>query len=305
MQRLGEHNVLDQLSPTRNVESRASDMSITDTRAVPVVNIEASRGWRSLKLSELWEYRELVYFLTWRDIKVRYKQTALGAAWAIIQPLFTMVVFSLFFGKLAKVPSDGIPYPIFAYAALVPWTFFANALTQSSNSLVQSANLIKKVYFPRLAVPVSSILSGVVDFALAFSVLLAMMLYYGMVPTRNVIWLPPLLLLALVTSLGIGLWLSSINVQYRDVRYTVPFIVQSWMFATPIAYPSSLLSEPWRTIYGINPMVGVVEGFRWALLGTDTAPGPILVVSSIAALGLLLSGALYFQRMEKTFADVV
>lgn len=290
--------LLERLTARRNGKAQAEVSE-------QVLIIRPSRGWVSLKLNELWEYRELLYFLTWRDVKVRYKQTVLGAAWAIIQPFFTMVVFSLFFGRLAKIPSDGIPYPIFAYAALVPWTFFANGLGQSSNSLVGSANLIKKVYFPRLVVPISSVLSGVVDFVLAFIVLLGMMLYFGMAPTLNALYLPLLLLLALVTSLGVGLWLSAMNVQFRDVRYTVPFLTQFWMFATPIAYPSSLLSEPWRTLYGINPMVGVVEGFRWALLGTDTAPGPIIIVSTLAALALLISGAFYFRRMEKTFADVV
>jgi lipopolysaccharide transport system permease protein len=272
---------------------------------VPVLIIRPSRGWVSLRLRDLWEYRELLYFLVWRDVKVRYKQTVLGAAWAIIQPFFTMVVFSLFFGQLAKMPSDGIPYPIFSYAALVPWTFFASGLGQSSNSLVGSANLITKVYFPRLVMPISSVISGTVDFVLAFIVLLGMMLFYGIVPTINVIWLPLLLLLALVAALGVGLWLSAMNVQFRDVRYVVPFLTQFWLFATPIAYPSSLLSEPWRTLYGLNPMVGVVEGFRWALLGTNTAPGLVIIASSLAALFLLVSGAFYFRRMEKTFADVV
>ncbi|MDQ4075591.1 MAG: ABC transporter permease [Chloroflexota bacterium] len=276
-----------------------------DGGEVTTLRIEPSRGWVSLKLDELWEYRELLYFLTWRDIKVRYKQTVLGAAWAIIQPFFTMVVFSLFFGKLAQVPSDGIPYPIFSYAALVPWTFFANGVTLSSNSLVGSANLIKKIYFPRLTVPLASVLSGVVDFLLAFLVLLGMMVFYGIVPTVNVIWLPLFLLLAFITSLGVGLWLSAMNVQFRDVRYIIPFLTQIWLFATPIAYSSSLLDEPWRTFYGINPMAGVVEGFRWALLGTETAPGPIVVVSSLVAVLLLVTGAFYFRRMEKTFADVV
>jgi len=270
------------------------------------LRIEPSRGWVSLKLRELWEYRELLYFLTWRDVKVRYKQTVLGAAWAIIQPLMTMVVFSLFFGNLAKIPSDGIPYPIFSYAALVPWTFFANGMGQSSNSLVGAANLIKKIYFPRLVIPISSVISGVVDFALAFVVLLGMMLAYGIVPTLNVVFLPFLLLLAFVTALGVGMWLSAMNVQFRDVRYIIPFLTQFWMFATPIAYPSSLIeNDLLRTLYGLNPMTGVVEGFRWALLDTDTAPGPILLVSTLAAIGLLVSGAYYFRRMEKTFADVV
>ena len=274
-------------------------------QSVPVVRIAPSKGWVSLNLHDLWVYRELLYFLTWRDVKIRYKQTALGIAWAVIQPMLTMLVFSLFFGKLAKVPSDGIPYPIFSYAALVPWTFFANGLTQSSNSLVSNANLIRKVYFPRLAIPVSTVLSGVIDFIISFVVLIGMMLYYGMLPTGQVIWLPFLLLLSFVTSLGVSLWLSALNVEYRDVRYVVPFIVQFWMFATPIAYPSSLLSEPWRTLYGVNPMVGVTEGFRWALLGTQTAPGSIIVVSSFVALLVLVGGAFYFRRMEKSFADIV
>ncbi|MBI4687484.1 MAG: ABC transporter permease [Nitrospirae bacterium] len=282
-------------------------MSVSElkTKEIPFVRIEPSKGWVSIKLKELWEYRELLYFLAWRDIRIRYKQTVLGVAWAIIQPLFTMVVFSLFFGRLAKMPSDGIPYPIFSYAALVPWTFFANGLSQASNSLVSGANLIKKIYFPRLVMPIATVLSGVVDFLIAFIMLLAMMLYFGTVPTMNIVWLPLLLLLALVTSLGVSLWLSTMNVQFRDVRYAIPFLTQLWLFATPIAYPSSLLSEPWRTLYGINPMVGVVEGFRWALLGTDTAPGSIIIVSTLVALVLLISGALYFRRMEKTFADVV
>jgi lipopolysaccharide transport system permease protein len=275
------------------------------TDEMPVIRIEPSKGWVSLKLRELWEYRELLYFLIWRDVKVRYKQTVLGAVWAIIQPFFTMVVFSVFFGNLAKVPSDGIPYPIFSYSALVPWTFFAQGLNQASNSLVRHASLIKKVYFPRLAIPIARLLAGTVDFMIAFAVLLVMMLVYGIMPTRNILWLPLFLLLALLTSLGTSLWLSAMNVQFRDVGYTVPFIIQFWLFATPIAYPSSLLSEPWRTLYGINPMAGVVEGFRWALLGTDTAPGPAIIVSSLAALTLLASGAYYFRRMERTFADVV
>ncbi|HEY6187682.1 MAG TPA: ABC transporter permease [Pyrinomonadaceae bacterium] len=273
--------------------------------ATRTLRIEPSRGWVSLRLRELWEYRELLFFLVWRDIKVRYKQTALGAAWAIIQPFFTMIVFSLFFGKLAKVPSDGIPYPVFSYAALVPWTFFANGLSESSNSLVSSSNLIKKIYFPRLAIPIATVLAGAVDFIIAFAVLILMMLYYGITPTVQTLWLPLFVLLAFISSLGTGLWLSAMNVKFRDVRYIVPFIVQFWMFATPIAYPSSLLPEPWRTIYGLNPMVGVVEGFRWALLGTDTRPHGVVAFSAVAALLILVGGAFYFRRMEKMFADVV
>ena len=272
---------------------------------VEVIRIEPSRGWISLQLKELWAYRELLYFLIWRDVKVRYKQTALGVGWAVIQPVTTMIVFSVFFGRLGKIPSDGIPYPIFAYAALVPWTFFAQGMGQASNSLVGSANLIKKVYFPRLSVPIASVTSGIIDFSIAFVILLGMMLYYGILPTLNVIWLPCLLVLTVVTSLGVSLWLSALNVQFRDVRHVLPFLIQLWFFATPVAYPSSLLSEPWRTLYSLNPMVGVVEGFRWALLGTETAPGPMLIVSSLTALALLVGGAFYFRRLEKTFADVI
>jgi len=272
---------------------------------IQVMRIAPSRGWVALQLKEVWAYRELLYFMIWRDVKVRYKQTALGAAWAIIQPVFTMIVFSLFFGRLGKIPSDGIPYPLFSYAALVPWAFFSHGLSQASNSLVGSGNLIKKVYFPRLSIPIAAVTSGLIDFALAFSVLLGMMLYYGVVPTGNVIWLPLLLLLTLITSLGVSLWLSALNVQFRDVRHAIPFLTQCWLFATPIAYPSSLLSEPWRTLYSINPMVGVVEGFRWALLGAETAPGPMVIVSALAALAILVSGTFYFRRLEKTFADVI
>ncbi len=267
--------------------------------------IKPSKGWVSLGLRDIWEYRELLYFLTWRDIKVRYKQTALGALWAIIQPLFTMVVFSLFFGRLAKIPSDGIPYPLFSFAALVPWTFFSNSLSQSSSSLVGSSNLITKVYFPRLIIPISSVLSGFLDFAIAFAVLMGMVIYYGTLPSIAILLLPFLLLLGLTTALGVGLWLSALNVKFRDVRYIIPFLTQFWLFATPIAYPSSLLSEPWKTIYGINPMAGVVEGFRWAILGTDTAPGPMIFVSALVSLALLISGVFYFKRVEKFFADII
>jgi lipopolysaccharide transport system permease protein len=285
-------------------------MTPTDAHAAArpddlVVQLRPSHGWIALRLGDLWAYRELLWFLVWRDVKVRYKQTMLGAGWAVIQPFFTMVVFSLFFGRLAQMPSDGVPYPIFAYTALVPWTFFANGLAQSANSLVGSANLIRKVYFPRLVIPIAAVLAEGVDFCLACVVLVGMMLYFGLVPTTNIIWLPAFVVLLIMTSLGVGLWLSALNVQYRDVRYVVPFITQFWMFSTPVAYPSSLLEEPWRTVYGINPMVGVVEGFRWALLGSTTAPGPMLAVSVAASSALLVSGAMYFRRMERRFADVV
>ena len=266
---------------------------------------QPANGWAWPKFRELWEYRELLFFFAWRDIKVRYRQTVMGALWAIIQPFFTMVIFSLFFGRLANIPSDGVPYPIFSFTGLVPWTFFANALAQASNSLVYNANMVKKIYFPRLALPIATVLAGVIDFALAFLVLLGIMLFYGLVPTGNIIWLPLFALLALVTSIGVSLWLAAMNVQFRDVRYTIPFLTQAWLFVTPIAYPSSLLSEPWRTVYGLNPMAGVVEGFRWALLGTDTAPGKMIIVSALVAVTLFVSGAFYFRRMEQSFADVL
>ena len=276
----------------------------TQTVVSPII-IRPSRGWVPLKLADLWAYRELLYFLIWRDVKVRYKQTVLGAAWAIIQPFFTMVVFSVVFGRLAKIPSDGLPYPVFAYCALLPWQLFAHALTESGNSLVASQNLITKVYFPRLVIPLAAVLGGLVDFAIAFLVLLAMMAYYGIAPTAAVATLPLFLLLAVATALGVGLWLSALNVQYRDVRYTIPFLTQFWLFATPVAYPASLVPEPWRAVFGLNPMAGVVEGFRWALLGTAHAPGPMLAVSGAVVLALLVGGLYYFRRMEKTFADVV
>lgn len=272
---------------------------------LPTHVITPAKGWIRLGLADVWEYRELLYFLTWRDIKVRYKQTALGAAWAVLQPFLTMVVFSLFFGRLAKIPSEGVPYPIFTYAALVPWTFFANGVTLSSQSMVGNSNLITKVYFPRMIVPVAAVVSGLVDFNIAMVVLFGMMAWYGIWPTWQIITLPAFLLLALITSMGVGLWLSAMNVKYRDIRYIVPFLMQFWLFATPIAYPSTLLDQPWRTLYGLNPMVGVVEGFRWALLDTRTAPGLITIFSALAAVVLLVTGAYYFRRMEKTFADVV
>ena len=272
-------------------------MDLTRTRIAP------SKGWTPLNLRELWEYRELLYFFVWKDLKVRYKQTILGVIWAILQPILTMVIFTLVFGKLAKLPSDDLPYPIFNFSALVPWTFFQNALINGSNSLVINANMLKKIYFPRMTLPIATVLSGLVDFALAFIILLGMMFYYGRIPTINVLWLPLFLLLALMISLGVTLWLSAMNVQFRDIRYTIPFLTQAWLFITPIAYSSSLLEEPWKTIYGLNPMVGVVEGFRWALLGTETTPGPILV-SFFVAFALFISGAFYFRRMEKDFADI-
>ncbi|MCC7449642.1 MAG: ABC transporter permease [Anaerolineae bacterium] len=272
---------------------------------LPTIYVKPIKGWTALNIADVWDYRELLVFLIWRDVKVRYRQTVLGGAWAIIQPFFTMVVFSIFFGQCAKMPSDGIPYPIFSYTALVPWSFFASSLQRTSGSLVSSANLLTKVYFPRLIIPLAAAAANLVDFVLAFVILLIMMLFYGIVPTINIIWLPVFMFLALITALGVGLWLAAINVQIRDVGSIVPFLVQFWLFATPIAYPSSLLPEPWHTVYGLNPMAGVVEGFRWALLGLNTPPGPMVLVSAVVALIVFIGGLFYFQRMETIFADVV
>jgi len=285
--------------------------AMADTVAPPVTSAPSRRtvvitpDAGALNLRDLWEYRDLLFFLVWRDVKVRYKQTIFGAAWAIIQPFFTMVVFSIFFGQLAKMPSDGVPYPVFAYCALLPWQVFANAMNSASNSLVNNQHLIKKVYFPRLVVPIAAVLDGLVDFAVAFVVLLGMLWFYGVTPTWNMVWLPLFLLLVVVTALAVGLWLSALNVMYRDVRYTIGFLTQLWMFATPIAYPSSLVPEQWRAIYALNPMVGVVEAFRWAMLGIQTPPGPVLGASVTAVTFLLVGGLFFFKRMEQRFADVV
>ena len=275
------------------------------TPQATAVCIESSRGWAALRLADVWAYRELLYFLVWRDVKIRYKQTVLGAGWAILQPFFTMVVFAVFFGRLAKMPSDGVPYPIFAYAALVPWTFFANGLTQAVTSVVGGSSLIKKVYFPRIILPLAAVLAGIIDFVFAFALLIVMALYFGIVPSWRIMALPLFTVMVVMAALSVALWLSALNVQYRDIRYIAPFIVQVWLFATPIAYPSSLLSEPWRTVYGLNPMVGVVEGFRWAMLGSGNRPGPMIIVSTLVCLALLLGGAYYFRRVERTFADIV
>jgi lipopolysaccharide transport system permease protein len=276
-----------------------------------ITYIRPSRGWRAVDLRELWQYRELLAFLTLRDIKLRYKQTALGVAWAVIQPLFTMVVFTLFFGKLGKLPSDGKPYALFVLAALLPWQLFAYALTQSSNSLVAEQRLITKVYFPRLIVPVASVLSGLVDFVVALVLMVALALigpllgWAPVVPTWRALALPAFVLFAVLTALAAGLWLSTLNVQYRDVRYTIPFLTQLWMFLTPVAYPASLVPPRYRLLYGLNPMSGVVEGFRWALLATDAPDWGLMAVSAGVVFALLAGGVLYFRRMERTFADVV
>jgi len=278
---------------------------ILDTEKISVTFIKPSRGWVLPQIMDIWAYRELLYFLVWRDLKVRYKQTVLGILWAIIKPFSLMVIFSIFFGKLAKIPSEGIPYPIFTYAALLPWSYFAQSLSACSNSLVGNSHLITKVYFPRLIIPITSVFSGLVDFAISFSILLVMMFYYQIIPTLMALLLPLLILMAMATALGAGLWLSALNVQYRDVRFTLSFLVQFWFFATPVVYPSSLVPGMWRFFYGLNPMVGVIEGFRGALLGKGQIVGPMFIVSMILVALLLITGTFYFGRMEKKFADVV
>ena len=267
--------------------------------------IQPASGWVALDLRDLWRYRELLLFFTWRDIKVRYKQTALGAAWAILQPLLTMVIFSVIFGQVAKLPSDGIPYPVFTFTALLPWQLFAFALANSSNSLVLNQNLVSKVYFPRLVIPIAALLPGLVDFGISFVVLIAMMAYYHIALSIRIVVLPLLLLLALATATGIGLWLSALNVKYRDVRYAVPFLTTFWQYATPIAYSSTLIPERWRLLYGLNPMTGVVEGFRWALLGKGEGTGLMIWLSALMVVVMLVGGLYYFRRMEDSFADII
>lgn len=278
------------------------EMNIKD---LPFSIYEPTHGWLSLHLGELWRYRELLYFLTWRDIKIRYKQTALGVAWAVLQPLITMVIFSVIFGQLAKLPSDGIPYPVFSYAALLPWGLFSGALQRAGTSLVTNSNLITKVYFPRLVIPISAVAAGLVDFVISFIVLLGLMLFYKIMPTWMILAIPLFVLLAVLTALAVSLWLSALNVQYRDVQYMIPFLIQAWMYASPVAYSAGLIpTGPWRIIYGLNPLAGVIQGFRWALLGGNP-PDELMVVSVVMVILLLVSGLFYFRRMEKTFADVV
>ena len=271
----------------------------------PVLVIEPNRVWFRLDLAALWQYRELLYFLVWRDLKVRYKQTAIGATWAILQPLMTMVIFTVIFGHFAQIPSDGLPYPIFAYTALLPWTYFASALSRSSSSVVAEAHLISKVYFPRAVLPLAGTVSGIIDFAVAFPLLLGMMIWYGIMPAWGLLALPLFLLLALATALAVGLWCSALNVRYRDVGYTIPFLTQCWMYASPVAYPVSLVPENWRFVYSLNPMAGVVEGFRWALLGKQGPDFGVMAVSAVVVAVLLVSGLVFFKQMERTFVDVV
>ena len=272
--------------------------------AVPVMRITPPTRWWILPFGELWDFRELVYFFVWRDIKIRYKQTAIGAAWAILQPFLTMLVFTLFFGTLAHIPSEGLPYPIFYYSALLPWMYFAASLQNATNTIVENQRLVTKVYFPRLALPLSAVLSGLADFGVSFLMFLAMLIYFRTRISAAVIWLPVFLLLAVLTALGVGLWLSALNAMYRDVRYVVPFLVQFWMFASPVVYPSSLVPQKWRWLYGLNPMAGVIEGFRWSL-GRGNPPGRLVLVSTGVMILILLSGVAYFQKMETTIADVV
>jgi lipopolysaccharide transport system permease protein len=272
--------------------------------AESVIKIRAERGWAPLNLKDLWNYRELLYFLTWRQIKVRYKQTALGFLWAIIQPFTMMVVFSIFFGNLLNAPSDGIPYPLFSFAGLLPWNLFAQGLSLSSNSLVADSNLIKKVYFPRLVMPLSGILPPLVDFLFAFLVLIAMMIYYSQGISIRILALPAFIILPMLTATGVGLWLSALNAKYRDIQYTVPFLIQLWLFASPVAYASSILPQGYQVLYGINPMSGVIEGFRWALLGTEP-PGYLLLVSAAIVIIILVTGFYFYKRSEKSFVDVL
>ena len=270
-----------------------------------ILRIKPSKGWMAINFRELWEYRELLGFLTWREVMIRYKQAVLGVAWAILQPLFTVLIFSVIFGRLAKLPSDGIPYPLFSFAALLPWQLFSGSLTRLGTSLVGNANLITKVYFPRLIIPLSAVGAGVVDFGLAFLVFLGMMAFYGVKIHLLILLLPFFILFAVLTSLAVGLWLSALNVQYRDIQHVIPFLIQAWMYASPVAYSAGLIpSGPWRFIYGLNPMAGVIQGFRWILLGGNP-PDALMFASVLMVSILLISGLFYFRRMERIFADVI
>ena len=272
---------------------------------IPIIRIAPPHGWFDFKLRGLWQYRELLYFFVWRDIKIRYKQTVVGAAWAVFQPLMTMAVFSLFFGKLAKIPSNGLPYPVFYFSALLPWTYFSGALQNATSVVVEQQRVITKVYFPRLVLPLSAVVAGLIDFSIGFVVFLVMMAYYRIVPSLPIFFFPLFLLMAVLTALGVGLFLSALNAIYRDVRYVLPFLVQFWMFASPVAYPSSLVPQRWRWLYELNPMAGVIDGFRWSLTGKGQPPGILLAVSASMVVLLVAAGTVYFQKMEGTIADVV
>jgi homopolymeric O-antigen transport system permease protein len=287
----------------------ATPRAIAAAADLPVQIIAPARGWVPIRLRELWEYRELLYFLIWREVKIRYKQAALGVAWAVLQPFLTMVIFSVVFGRFAGMPSDGLPYPVFAYCALLPWQLFTYSLTESSNSVVANQRLITKVYFPRVIMPIAAVGVGLLDFAISFIVLLCLMGFYGAyydIAVGAGIWTVPLwTLLAVMTALGVGFWLSALNVKYRDIRYTVPFLAQLWFFATPVVYPTSIVPADWRFLFALNPMVGVVDGFRWALLGTTNAPAPTVLISIGAVCAIFVGGLFYFRRVERTFADVI
>ena len=290
----------------RDLETVAPEaIRVPQRSAPPSVRIEPPHGWLELHLHEVWQYRELLYFLVWRNIKVRYKQTVIGVAWVVLQPLMTMGIFTIFFGRLAKLPSDGLPYPVFYFAALVPWTYFSTALLNCTSVVVDNQHVITKVYFPRLVLPLSAVASGLVDFTVGFIVLFVVTIVYGIRPTFATLWLPVLLLFAVLSALGVGLWMSVLNALYRDVRSVVPFLIQFWMFASPVAYPSSLVPQSWRWLYGLNPMAGVIDGFRWALTGHGVAPGPLMLASASAVLVILLGGLFFLQRMEGTVADRV
>jgi lipopolysaccharide transport system permease protein len=269
-----------------------------------VIRVQPARGWQGLSLRELWDYRELAYFLVWRDLKVRYKQTVLGIGWVVVQPLVTVAIFSVIFGRVADLPSDSVPYPVFTLVALLPWQLFSAAFTGASNSVVGNASLVTKVYFPRLIVPIAAVIAPVADFLVSAGLLAILMAWYGIAPTLHVIWLPLLALLAAALALGVGLWVAALNVRYRDVRYLLPFALQMWMFASPVAYSLELVPEQWRTLYGLNPMVGIVQGFRWALVGSE-APGPLVLMSIVVTVGLLMVGMHYFRRTEEHFADFI
>jgi lipopolysaccharide transport system permease protein len=291
--------------PISTIDNALTKRPKQKEESLPVTFISPAKSWAALNLAELWHYRDLLYILAWRDIKVRYKQTAIGAAWVILQPLLTMVVFSILFGELAGFPSGDVPYPVFTYTALLPWQLFAHALTASSTSLVANQQLITKVYFPRLVIPLASVVSGMVDFFIAFLVLLGMMWLYNIPLTTSILAMPVFLLLAVLTALAAGLWLSAMNVQYRDVGYTLPFLTQFLFFVTPVAYSSAIIPRAWQALYGLNPMAGVVEGFRWALLGESGLSWPQLLASTGVVILALVSGLFYFRRMEDTFADVI
>lgn len=291
--------------PTTSISAGDTASTSRPTRAVPTVVIRPQRGLVNLDLAGLWEFREILYFLVWRDIKLRYKQTAIGAAWAVLQPLATMAIFTIIFGHLAKIPSDGLPYAIFSFTGLLPWIYFSQAIARSGGSVVGDANLIKKVYFPRLLIPIAAVLSPLVDFLISFVILLGMAAWFGIRPGWNILTVPLFLVLAMISALAAGLWLSALNVRYRDVGHALPFLIQIWLYASPVAYSVALIPEKWRLVYGLNPMAGAIEGFRWALLHKDRPALGVMAMSTVVVLALLIGGVIFFKRFERSFADVV